>query len=73
MTAADVILLVPAVGLLLITVLAACYWPGAAEQSPAVFCPIHGVPCPEPAECVVVYQAECAAQGLPLLDTGGAA
>jgi hypothetical protein len=35
-------------------------------------CPIHAEPCPDPQACVAVYQAECAAHGLPLLDTGGA-
>ena len=36
-------------------------------------CPIHAEPCPDPTGCVAVYQAECAAHGLPLLATGGEA
>lgn len=34
-------------------------------------CPIHAGPCGDPDSCVTAYQAECAAHGLPLLDTGG--
>jgi hypothetical protein len=37
-------------------------------------CPLHGDSCrDDPAGCVAVHQAECAANGLPLLDTGGEA
>jgi len=35
-------------------------------------CPICGGPCGDPDGCLTTHQAECAAHGLPLLDTGGA-
>ena len=68
MTAA-LIVLGPAGALLVLAVLGAIYRP-PNDPDP---CPIHAEPCLDPQACVAVYQAECAAHGLPLLDTGGAA
>jgi hypothetical protein len=62
------IILGPPVALLALAVLGAIYRP-PTDPDP---CPIHALPCPGTAGCVAVYQAECAAHGLPLLDTGGA-
>lgn len=63
------LILAPALGLLAVVLLAACYWPAQLPDP----CPIHAEPCPDPAGCVAVYQAECATHGLPLLATGGEA